>query len=47
MNRLAVDHKLLMIRWDTEMSKKQTDYEHITEQDIHNDFQLLKNLTEV
>jgi len=42
MNQLTVDHKLPMIRWDTEMSEIQTDYKNMTEADIRKHFQLLK-----
>ena len=42
MNQLTVDHKLPMIRWNTEMSKIQTSYQDMSEKDIRDNFQLLK-----
>ena len=41
-NHLTIDHKLPMIRWNTEEKKKQTDYENMTDEYIRSNFQLLK-----
>ena len=41
-NELTIDHKFPMIRWDTEESRKQTDYTNLTDENIRTRFQLLK-----
>ena len=41
-NQLTVDHKLPMLRWTSEVSKKQTNYAAMTDDDIREKFQLLK-----
>lgn len=41
-NELTVDHKLPMIRWSSEMSQIQTDYDSMGDEEIKKYFQLLK-----
>ena len=41
-HELTVDHKLPMIRWSNEESKRQTDYGSMSDADIRQMFQLLK-----
>ncbi|MXW95707.1 MAG: restriction endonuclease [Acidimicrobiaceae bacterium] len=41
-NHLTVDHKLPMIRWTTETEQKQTAYSAMSDDDIRENFQLLK-----
>lgn len=41
-SQLTIDHKLPRIRWNAEAEQFQNDYENMTEQDIRNNFQLLK-----
>ncbi len=41
-NELTVDHKLPMIRWSNAESKRQTDYEDLSDSEIRQRFQLLK-----
>jgi hypothetical protein len=41
-NQLTVDHKLPMIRWNTDIAAKQSDFSSMTDEDIRNNFQLLK-----
>ena len=41
-HELTIDHKLPMLRWDSENAVKQTQYNQMSEQDILDTFQLLK-----
>lgn len=41
-NQLTIDHKLPMIRWNVESSKRLVDYNNMDEDDIREHFQLLK-----
>ena len=41
-NEITLDHKFPMKRWDEETSKRQTDYQDMTDDDIRERFQLLK-----
>ena len=41
-NQLTVDHKLPMLRWTSEVSKEQSNYASMTDDDIREKFQLLK-----
>ena len=42
LHELTVDHKLPLLRWDTEQSERQTNYQAMTDNDIRANFQLLK-----
>ena len=41
-NEVTLDHELPMKRWNEETSKRQTDYQDMTDDDIRERFQLLK-----
>jgi hypothetical protein len=41
-HELTIDHKLPMLRWDSENAVKQTQYNQMSDQDIRHNFQLLK-----
>ncbi len=42
LSQITIDHKLPMIRWNTQSEKKQTNYNNMTDDEIRNRFQLLK-----
>lgn len=42
LNELTIDHKLPMSRWTKEVSRLQTDYQNMSDDDIRANFQLLK-----
>ena len=39
---LTIDHKLPMLRWNSDTKDRQTDYSNMTDDDIRRNFQLLK-----
>ena len=41
-SHITIDHKLPMIRWDEQINQEQTDYKNMTDEDIRDNFQLLK-----
>ena len=41
-SHITIDHKLPMLRWDSDMSERQTNYQNMTDDDIRESFQLLK-----